>query len=134
VKKPPASVTLTVEEGEALMGRVHASGLGAADGQVVEWVTRLHFWLMLAVQEAKLRLKRFRLVPYQRRATHAGPCSVEVQGGNVPTQDGFLNRYILTSGGFRGAMTRSTTSFGGMGPPHAAHDLREEMQKRPSTC
>ena len=41
------------------------------------------------------------LVPYQRRAQHAGQCGVEVEGGRVPTADWFLNLQILTSGGFR---------------------------------
>ena len=31
------------------------------------------------------------LVPYQRRAQHAGQCGVEVEGGTVPTRDWFLN-------------------------------------------
>src|SRR5712692_6527241 len=43
----------------------------------------------------------YNLVPYQRRATHAGRCGVEVEGGRVPTRDWFLNLQILTSGGFR---------------------------------
>ena len=41
------------------------------------------------------------LVPYQRRAQHAGQCGVEVEGGRVPTPDWMLNLQILTSGGFR---------------------------------
>ena len=44
---------------------------------------------------------RYNLVPYQRRAQHAGQCGVEVEGGRVPPADGFLNLQILTSGGFR---------------------------------
>jgi hypothetical protein len=43
----------------------------------------------------------YNLVPYQRRATHAGQCGVEVEGGRVPTHDWFLNIQILSSGGFR---------------------------------
>ena len=43
----------------------------------------------------------YNLVPYQRRAQHAGQCGVEVEGGGVPTADWFLNLQILTSGGFR---------------------------------
>jgi hypothetical protein len=43
----------------------------------------------------------YNLVPYQRRATRAGQCDVEVEGGRVPTPDWFLNLQILTSGGFR---------------------------------
>jgi hypothetical protein len=42
----------------------------------------------------------YNLVPYQRRAQHAGRCGVEVEGGTVPTRDWFLNLQILTSGGF----------------------------------
>jgi hypothetical protein len=43
----------------------------------------------------------YNLIPYQRRAKHAGQCGVEVEGGKVPTQDWFLNLQILTSGGLR---------------------------------
>jgi hypothetical protein len=41
------------------------------------------------------------LVPYQRRALHAGQCGVDVEGGRIPTSDWMLNLQILTSGGFR---------------------------------
>jgi hypothetical protein len=43
----------------------------------------------------------YTLVPYQRRAQHAGQCAVAVEGGRVPPQDWLLNLQILTSGGFR---------------------------------
>jgi hypothetical protein len=43
----------------------------------------------------------YNLVPYQRRAQHAGQCGVEVEGDTVSTCDWFLNLQILTSGGFR---------------------------------
>jgi hypothetical protein len=43
----------------------------------------------------------YNLVPYQRRAKHAGPCGVEVEGGTVPTRDWCLTLQILTSGGVR---------------------------------
>jgi hypothetical protein len=43
----------------------------------------------------------YNLVPYQRRAQHAGECGVEVEGGKVPTPDWLLNLQILTSGGVR---------------------------------
>jgi hypothetical protein len=51
----------------------------------------------------------YNLVPYQRRAQHAGQCGVEVEGGKVPTRDWFLNLQLLTSGGFRWVVTRCTT-------------------------
>src|SRR2546427_7772584 len=43
----------------------------------------------------------YNLIPYQRRALHAGQCGVEVEGGRVPTHDWMRNLQILTSGGFR---------------------------------
>ena len=43
----------------------------------------------------------YNLIPYQRRAQHAGQCGVEVEGGRIPTRDWLLNLQILTSGGFR---------------------------------
>src|SRR6266446_2327865 len=43
----------------------------------------------------------YNLLPYQRRALHAGLCGVEVEGGRVPTRDWFLNLQILTSGGYQ---------------------------------
>src|SRR5919199_817497 len=43
----------------------------------------------------------YNLIPYQRRAQHAGQCGVEVEGGRVPPADWFLNVQTLTSGGFR---------------------------------
>jgi hypothetical protein len=43
----------------------------------------------------------YNLIPYQRRALHAGTCGVEVEGGRVPTSDWMLNLHILTSGGYQ---------------------------------
>src|SRR4029077_15318241 len=43
----------------------------------------------------------YHLMPYQRRALHAGPCGVEVEGGRLPTSDWMLNLQILTSGGYQ---------------------------------
>jgi hypothetical protein len=43
----------------------------------------------------------YNLIPYQRRAKHAGQCGVDVEGGRLPTADWFLNLQILTSRGFR---------------------------------
>src|SRR6266851_746713 len=41
----------------------------------------------------------YNLIPYQRRAKHAGQCGVEVEGGQLPTTDWMLNLQILTAGG-----------------------------------
>src|SRR5215475_13056709 len=43
----------------------------------------------------------YNLIPYQRRALHAGKCGVAVEGGRLPTADWMLNLQILTSGGYQ---------------------------------
>jgi hypothetical protein len=60
----------------------------------------------------------YNLIPYQRRAQHAGRCGVEVEGGRVPTADWMLNLQILTSGGFRCVMIPLTTKCGGVWLSH----------------
>ena len=60
MKKPADPVTLNAAEGEALIARVHLSNLGAEDASVVEWVIRMYFLVAVALQEAKLSVKRLR--------------------------------------------------------------------------
>jgi len=60
VKKPVDTVTLSAEEGEARIARVHQSNLGADDARVVEWVIRRYFWVAFALREAKRSVKRLR--------------------------------------------------------------------------
>jgi hypothetical protein len=43
----------------------------------------------------------YNLIPYQRRALHAGKCGVEVEGGVLPTSDWMVSLQILTSGGYQ---------------------------------
>ena len=56
----PASVTLSAQEGEAMIERLAAYAPSVADCQVLIKVLRWHFWLVCALQEAKRRLKRLR--------------------------------------------------------------------------
>ncbi len=60
VKKPADTVTLSADEGEALITRVHQSNLGAEDAGIVEWMIRMYFWVAFALQEAKLGVQRLR--------------------------------------------------------------------------
>ena len=84
----PATSTLLDQAHNAIERKLFAmKGLHHPDGSQQAFLTGL----------AHL----YNLVPYQRRAKHAGQCGVEVEGGRVPTQDWFLNVQILTSGGFR---------------------------------
>src|SRR5215471_828009 len=60
VQKPEDHLTLNAEDGEALIARVHCSNLPRADAERVEWVIRMYFYVVFALQEAKLSVKRLR--------------------------------------------------------------------------
>jgi len=77
MKKPPPRITLRAEEGEALIARVHQSGLSAEDAGVVEQVIRLYFWVLFALQEAKLSLKRLRTLLFGKGAKAPKPRAPE---------------------------------------------------------
>lgn len=78
VKKPADNRTLSAAEGEALITRVHQSNLGAEDAGVVEWVIRMYFWVVLALQDAKLSVQRLRTIVFGRgRTPQTGSVSSE---------------------------------------------------------
>ena len=60
MKKPAGTVTLRSEEGEALIAQVHQSNLPPAAAGKLEQIVRMYFWLVFALQEAKLSVKRLR--------------------------------------------------------------------------
>ena len=67
VKKPVDNLTLSAEDGEALIARVHRSNLPRADAERVEWVIRMYFYVVFALQEAKLSAKRLRSLLFGKR-------------------------------------------------------------------
>ena len=60
MKKPMDNLTLSAEDGEALIARVHLSNLPRADAETVEWVIRMYFHMAFALQEANISTKRLR--------------------------------------------------------------------------
>ncbi len=60
VKKPVDHLTLNAADGEALIARVHRSNLPRADAETVEWVIRMYFHVVFALQEANISTKRLR--------------------------------------------------------------------------
>ena len=60
MKKPMDNLTLSAEDGEALIARVHLSNLPRADAETVEWVIRMYFHMAYALQEANISTKRLR--------------------------------------------------------------------------
>ncbi len=73
MKQPAQNVTLSADDGEALIARVHLSNLPRADAGMVEQVIRMYFWVAFALQEAKLSVKRLRDVLFGPRRTPAEP-------------------------------------------------------------
>lgn len=60
VNKPGDNVTLSAEDGEALIARVHRSNLPRADAETVEWVIRMYVHVVFALQEATISTNRLR--------------------------------------------------------------------------
>lgn len=60
VQKPGDHLIVSAADGEALMAQVHQSSMPQADAKKVEWVIRMYFAVVFALQEAKLSVKRLR--------------------------------------------------------------------------
>jgi hypothetical protein len=56
--KRPHEVTLSREDGEALIERLEGNALTAEDRRVLVQVLRVQFWMLFALKEAKFSLKR----------------------------------------------------------------------------
>ncbi len=76
--KRPEDVTLSREEGEALLARLEANTLSAEDRQVLRKVLTFYFWLLFALREAKLSLKRLKALVFGEKPKKREP----------PTSDG----------------------------------------------
>lgn len=61
--------SLSAADGEALIARVHLSNLPHADAETVEWVIRMYFYVVCALQEAKLSVKRLRTLLFGKPTT-----------------------------------------------------------------
>jgi hypothetical protein len=72
VKKPSGSITLSSEEGEALIAQVHQSNLPASVAGRLEQIVRMYFWLVFALQESKLSVKRLRSLLFGRSVQFQG--------------------------------------------------------------
>ena len=60
--KRPEDVRLSREEGEALIDRIERNALSAEDRRLLVKLLTFYFWLLFALREAKLSLKRLKAV------------------------------------------------------------------------
>jgi transposase len=93
--KRPEDVHLSREEGEALLARLEANTLTAEDRQVLGKVLTFYFWLVFALREAKLSLKRLKALVFGEKPKNPKPPS---SGG------------ASSGGGASGGVTEGSTS------------------------
>lgn len=73
--KRPEDVTLSREEGEALIERIERNALSAEDRRVLVKVLTFYFWLLFALREAKLSLKRLKTLVFGEKSKKREPPS-----------------------------------------------------------
>lgn len=83
--KQPEDVQLSREEGEALIERIERNVLSAEDRQLLVKLLTFYFWLLFALREAKLSLKRLKALVFgEKPKPPKPPSSGGVAGGGSP--------------------------------------------------
>jgi len=73
--KQPEDVRLSREEGEALIERIERNALSAEDRRVLVKILTFYFWLLFALREAKLSLKRLKALVFGEKPKKPKPPS-----------------------------------------------------------
>jgi transposase len=73
--KQPEDVHLSREEGEALVERIERNALSAEDRRLLVKILTFYFWLLFALREAKLSLKRLKALVFGEKPTKPKPPS-----------------------------------------------------------
>jgi transposase len=85
--KPPEDVRLSREEGEALIERIERNTLSAEDRRLLVKILTFYFWLLFALREAKLSLKRLKaLVVGEKPKKPKPPSAGGAAGGGSPDE------------------------------------------------
>src|SRR5882724_13305480 len=71
--KRPEEVTLSREQGEALIERIERNALSVEDRRVLVKVLTFYFWLLFALREAKLSLKRLKALVFGEKPKKPEP-------------------------------------------------------------
>jgi hypothetical protein len=87
--KRPEAVTLSREEGEALIERIECNTLSAEDRRVLGKVLTCYFWVLFAVREAKLSLTRLKALVFgEKPKKPQAPSAGGATGGSRPDEGG----------------------------------------------
>jgi transposase len=85
--KQPEDVQLSREEGEALIERIERNALSAEDRQLLVKLLTFYFWLLFALREAKLSLKRLKALVFgEKPKKPKPPSSGGATGGGSPDE------------------------------------------------
>jgi len=85
--KQPEDVQLSREEGEALIERIERNALSAEDRQLLVKLLTFYFWLLFALREAKLSLKRLKALVFgEKPKPPKPPASGGTAGGGSPDE------------------------------------------------
>src|SRR5512147_2428024 len=91
--KRPEDVQLSREEGEALLERLERNALTAEDRRVLGKVLTFYFWLLFALREAKLSLKRLKALVFgEKPKKPRPPSSGGTAGGGSPDERETMTR------------------------------------------
>ena len=83
----PEDVQLSREEGEALIERIERNALSAEDRQLLVKLLTFYFWLLFALREAKLSLKRLKALVFgEKPKKPKPPSSGGTTGGGSPDE------------------------------------------------
>jgi hypothetical protein len=83
--KQPEDVQLSREEGDALIERIERNALSAEDRQLLVKLLTFYFWLLFALREAKLSLKRLKALVFGEKPKKPKPPSAGgTTGGGSP--------------------------------------------------
>jgi transposase len=69
----PDRITLSAEEGEAILARLSVYAPSRADCEILSQVLRMYMWLMLTLEEAKVSIRRLRALLLGSRRTAKEP-------------------------------------------------------------
>ena len=91
--KRPDAITLSHEDGEALRQRLNGNALTADDRRVLDQVLLWYFWLVFALQEAKMSLRRLRTLVFGKAPTTPASATSPVvgagdEGGSAEATEG----------------------------------------------
>ena len=89
----PAEITLSPADGEALRQRLAGDALTADDRRVLDQVLQWYFWLVFALQEAKMSLRRLRTLVFGKAPIAPASATSPVvgagdEGGSAESTEG----------------------------------------------